>query len=226
MNESKTVYVVDDDEGVLLSVKALLAQHGYQVHCYLSAGQFLDEAPTDRPGCVVTDVAMPEISGSELQQRLLAADSVLAVVIVTGVADVPMAVALMEGGAVTLLEKPYNHVALLDAVERGLAVSRERWERRRGDEAALERLAMLTDEERQVMEWMLAGQPNKAIARRLDLSMRTVDRRRQAVLGKMEVKSVPELALLLGQTRSLQPSPHMRGRGAGLGRDAERTQHR
>jgi FixJ family two-component response regulator len=103
MNETTTIYVVDDDEAVLLSVKAMLGQHGYQSRGYLSAKQFLAEAPTDCPGCVITDLQIPEISGVELQQRLLAANSLLSVVVVTGVADVPTAVALMERGAITLL---------------------------------------------------------------------------------------------------------------------------
>jgi FixJ family two-component response regulator len=205
MNESATIYVVDDDDAVLLSVKALLSQHGYEVRCYMSAGQFLAEAPVDSPGCVITDVQMPGISGMELQQRLLAAKSLLSVIVVTGVADVPTAVALMESGAVTLLEKPYDHNDMLSAVERGLTASRERWEQWQEEQYALERLATLTDDERHVMKCMLAGQPNKAIASRLDLSMRTVDRRRQAVLEKMGVTTVPELALLLGTTRLSPP---------------------
>jgi FixJ family two-component response regulator len=125
-------------------------------------------------------------------------------VVVTGVADVPTAVTMMENGAVTLLEKPYDHAELLHAVERGLAASRERWEQKHDAESVRERLSTLTDNERSVMECMLAGQPNKAIAHRLDLSMRTVDRRRQAVLEKMGARTVPELALLLGTTRLSQ----------------------
>src|SRR5262245_24758757 len=128
MNESDPIYVVDDDEAVLLSVSAVLKQHGYVSTCYSSATSFLNVAPLERPGCVITDVQMPQISGIELQQRLLDANSPLSVVVVTGVADVPMAVALMESGAVTLLEKPYNHYHLLNAVQRGLTASRARWE--------------------------------------------------------------------------------------------------
>jgi two-component system response regulator DctR len=119
-------------------------------------------------------------------------------VVVTGVADVPTTVAMMERGAVTLLEKPYNHDDLVRAVERGLAVSRERWLQKLNQKSVVERLATLSEDERRVMECMLTGQPNKAVAHRLELSMRTVDRRRQAVLEKMGVRTAPELALLLG----------------------------
>ena len=210
MTDAATIYVIDDDQAVLLSVKALLSQHGYQVRCYLSAREFLDDAPLDRCGCVVTDVQMPDINGIELQQRLLAAKCLLSVVVVTGVADVPMAVTLMESGAVTLLEKPYDHNDLLHAVERGLAASRVRWQQRQQEQEVLDHLAMLTDEERRVMELMVAGKPNKAIARGLELGMRTVDRRRQSVLEKMGVETVPELALLLGTAGAAEPGSRAR----------------
>ena len=205
MSEPTTIYVVDDDEAVLLSVKAMLSQHGYESRGFLSAEEFLAEVVSDLPGCVVTDLQMPNISGVELQQRLLEVNSVLSVVVVTGVADVPTAVKLMERGALTLLEKPYNHTDLIRAVERALTVSRERWLQRKNEQTALDRLATLTDQERRVMECMLTGQPNKTIAHRLQLSMRTVDRRRQAVLEKIGVRTVPELALLMGNTRFSQP---------------------
>ncbi len=202
MTDADAVYIVDDDEAVLLSVKAMLSQHGFQSRGYLSANEFLAEAPTDCPGCVITDLQMPEVSGVELQQRLLAAKSYLAVVVVTGVADVPTTVTLMEQGAITLLEKPYDHNKLVLAVERGLSLSREQWLRARSEQSTRLRLLSLTEEESQVMQCMLTGQPNKAIAHRLGLSMRTVDRRRQAVLEKMAVKTAPELGLLLGQIRN------------------------
>lgn len=198
MTAAEYVYVVDDDEAVLLSVKAILTQHGYQVQCFLSAEAFLAEIPSNVSGCAITDVQMPGMDGVELQQRLKAARSLLSVVVVTGVADVPLAVTMMERGAVTLLEKPYDHIDLLDAVAKGIGASRKRAELISGEETVQQRLATLTDEELQVMECMLADRPNKAIAHVLDLSMRTVDRRRRAVLDKMKVKSVPELALLIG----------------------------
>jgi len=201
MTNTDNVYIVDDDEAVLLSVKAMLSEHGYQSRGYLSAKDFLADTPIDCPGCVITDLQMPEISGVELQQRLLAARSFLMVVVVTGVADVPTAVALMESGAITLLEKPYNHTELVAAVERGLSRSRERWIQAHDEQSTRQRLESLTEDERQVMDCMLTGQPNKAIAHRLRLSMRTVDRRRQAVLEKMGVRTAPELGLLLGAMR-------------------------
>jgi len=145
MIESNAVYIVDDDEAVLLSVKAMLSQHGYQSRGYLSANEFLADAPTDGPGCVITDLQMPVVSGIELQQRLFAANSFLSVVVVTGVADVPTTVALMEQGAITLLEKPYDHNKLVLAVERGLTLSRAQWLRARGEESLRQRLESALD---------------------------------------------------------------------------------
>ncbi len=198
MTEAEQVYVVDDDEAVLLSVKAILSQHDYRVHCFSTAEAFLSAMPADAPGCVITDVQMPGMDGVELQQRLQAFHGLFSLVVVTGVADVPLAVTMMQRGAVTLLQKPYDHIDLLDAVAKGIAASRKRAESLRNKETVQRRLATLSGEERQVMECMLADRPNKAIAQSLDLSMRTVDRRRRAVLDKMKVKSIPELALLLG----------------------------
>jgi FixJ family two-component response regulator len=206
MSDSYPIYVVDDDEAVLMSVQAMLSQHGYACQCYLTAGEFFRQATTDAPGCVITDLQMPEISGVELQQRLVAMDSPLAVVVVTGVADVPTTVSLMERGAITLLEKPYNHDDLVRSVERGVSLSRERFMQKQNHRSVRERLETLSDDERRVMDCMLTGQPNKAVAHRLELSMRTVDRRRQAVLEKMGVRTAPELALLLGSA-GITPPP-------------------
>jgi two-component system response regulator FixJ len=201
MIKNNYVHVVDDDEAVLLSVQAVLGQHGYQVSCYSSAEQFLAEAPLDGPGCVVTDVQMPGIDGIELQCRLLEMECQFSSVVVTGVADVPTAVKLMQRGAITLLEKPYDHVDLLRAVEQGLVASLERWRQQRSKQSVQQRLATLTGEEGEVLSHMLAGKANKSVARTLAVSMRTLDRRRQAVLRKMGANSVPELALMLGAVR-------------------------
>src|SRR5262245_21520625 len=130
MSEPSTVYVVDDDPDVLRSVAALLGRSNYPVKCYSNAQRFLDDADLEAPGCVITDVQMPEIHGMELQRRLVSAASALMVIVVTGVADVPTTVTLMEAGAVTLLEKPYEQAELLRAVERALGLSHERWHRR------------------------------------------------------------------------------------------------
>jgi len=194
------VYVVDDDEIVLLSVKAILTQHGYGVQSFISAGEFLQSAALDEPGCVVTDLQMPQMTGVELQQRLVEEHSPLAVVVVTGVADVPTAISLMERGAITLLEKPYDPSALLRAVKRGLETSQANWQQRMAAQEMEQQLGTLTEEEREVLQHLLEGRSNKEVANTLHLSLRTMDRRRRAVLDKMHCESIPELALKLGST--------------------------
>jgi two-component system response regulator FixJ len=184
------------------------------VSCYSSAEQFLAQAPLNGPGCVITDLQMPGINGIEMQRRLLEMECPFSSIVVTGVADVPTAVKLMERGAITLLEKPYDHRALLHAVEQGLEASFDRWRRQQNERHVQQRLATLTEEESQVMSHMLAGKANKCVARALELSMRTVDRRRQAVLKKMGANSVPELALMLAAAGSIKcpvidPAPNL-----------------
>jgi len=199
MLESELVYVVDDDPAVVDSLAALLSMQGYQVECFSNGREFLDHADLTGAACLISDVQMPLVTGSELLERLNSLGSPISMIVVTGVADVPMAVALMEGGAVTLLEKPYDQAALLDAVKRALASSHQRRLRKLSENVVNERLQSLSDEEQSVLKLMLSGEPNKTISARLKLSMRTVDRRRQSILNKMQVGSLPELALLLGR---------------------------
>lgn len=199
MSDSNLVYVVDDDPAVLDSVEALLSQHAYTVQCFSNGRKFLDEADITSPACLISDVQMPIVDGAELLQRLNKLHSPISMIVVTGVADVPTAVALMESGAVTLLEKPYDQSVLLNAVNRALKASHNQWQKQQAEKSVHERLQSLSEEEHSVLKLMLAGEPNKNISSRLQLSMRTVDRRRQIVLTKMRVDSLPELALLLGR---------------------------
>jgi FixJ family two-component response regulator len=202
------IYVVDDDAAVLSSLQALLQAHGFEVQCYSSAEHFLSEVAINRRGCVVTDVSMPGMSGVDLVRRLHEAKSPLSIVVVTGVANVPMAVSLMEYGAVTLLEKPYDTERLVAAVNRGLTISGQQCEQWQREQDIQRRLSQLTDEERSVMDRLLADKPNKAISSELHLSLRTVDRRRQSVLEKLGVDSVPEMALMLGPLRQAEVARH------------------
>lgn len=194
----KAVYVVDDDGVVLQSTEVLLSQSGYQTKCYSSARDFLAETPLHSCGCLIADVQMPEMNGIQLMQHLSSAASTLAVIVISGVADVPTAVSVMQHGAATLLEKPYDPVDLLQAIDNALTRSCERWQRHEAERSLRNRLTALSAEELAVMKLMLRDEPNKAIANALGLSLRTVDRRRQAVLTKMRTESVPALATLLG----------------------------
>lgn len=197
MSPHKRVFAVDDDDAVLNSLLAIMRWHGYDAQGFLTAEDFLRESPLHEPGCVVADLQLPGIDGLELQQQLLAAQSPLALVVVSGAANIAAAVKFMENGAVTLLEKPYPEEALVAAIEKALTGSYTAHRQREQQQSVQTRLAALEPDERTVLDLMLADEPNKQIAYRLDMSMRTIDRRRRSVLEKMGVQSVPELATLL-----------------------------
>lgn len=195
--ERLTVYLIDDDPSVLHSQVELLTAIGRHVSSFLSAEAFLAELTDEPAGCVVTDLKMSGMSGLDLQQKLIARDSLLPVVVVSGHANVATTVQLMENGALTLLQKPYDAREFLDAVERALDQFVANRERTRQLTSIRQRLDTLTDEEMSVLRLMICGRPNKVISTELEISMRTVDRRRSIVLEKMQVESAPELARLV-----------------------------
>lgn len=198
--ETARVFIVDDDPQVLQTARGILEGRGLSVECYLSAEDFLEHAPPDDVvGCLVTDLNMPGMSGEALLQRVALTHPGLAVVVITGMADVAVAVRIMEGGAVTLLQKPYTAQAFVTAVQKALERSQAKWQSLRMHSSVQQRLDSLTENERQVMQLMVQGLPNKRIVLELGLSARTVDRRRAAVLQKMQVNSATELAALISR---------------------------
>lgn len=196
------VCVIDDEDAVRDLVREILELRGFDVRNFACGQEFLENFDESQTSCVVTDLRMPRIDGLELQQQLNAAGSIVSVVVLTGYADVRMAVRLMEDGALTLLEKPFQHDELTTAVQRAIAVTEARRARRDALRQIHGQLEQLTEDERAVLDCMIAGLPNKAIAMRLGLSMRTLDRRRQGVLTKMAVQSPTALAALVAQLRS------------------------
>jgi two-component system, LuxR family, response regulator FixJ len=201
-NSHEKVYVVDDDVSVLASVKAILAANGYEATCFSNVKEFLaDFSPYDI-GCVVTDLQMPGQDGLALQKRLTDLGSTLAIVFATGFATVPTTVQVMEQGAITLLEKPYDSVSLLNAVSRAISHSSQMFKHRKSVSTANAQLSLLTDEERKVMECVVQGLPNKQICRVLDMSLRTVERRRQTAIDKLGITSAAEFAVILATATS------------------------
>ena len=197
MVSAGNLFVVDDDKSVLESVKAVLNTFGYEPLCFLSGDQFLSEATLDSSGCVITDLQMPGIDGVRLQQHLNEIQSPLSVIVLSGTADVPTVVNVMRKGAFTLLEKPHSSKELIASVQSALDASNQYFQKQLLIKRVKGLLATLTDEERTVLKQMLAGMPNKNMATVMDIGMRTVDRRRQAVFTKMEVSTIAELATLL-----------------------------
>ncbi len=191
------VYLIDDDEAVLNSQLELLTAAGIQVQPYRSAESFLATMTPQSAGCVITDLKMSGMSGLELQRKLNASKSPLPLIVVSGHANVPTTVEVMENGAITLLQKPYDAHEFLDAVQRGLDQFVENRVRIAELKSIQKRLDTLSEAEMSVLELMIAGRPNKVISTELEISMRTVDRRRSIVLEKMRVDSAPELARLV-----------------------------
>lgn len=189
MQVSRRVYVVDDEPAVRESVAAVLEAAGYSVQSFASAVDFLKALPAAAGGVLVTDVRMPEVSGLELLRRLGDARARFPTVVLTGAADVPMAVECLKSGAVDFIEKPYPVDLLLGAVRAALA----QLEARAEGEAQAHRLASLSPRERQVLDGIIEGKSNKLIARDHGLSPRTVEAYRANLMDKLGVGSVAEL---------------------------------
>jgi two-component system response regulator FixJ len=193
MAEAPLVHIVDDDASVRDSLTVLLESAGFTVRAYDSAVAFLQASSDRTAGCVLTDVQMPELNGLELQRRMSEEDIRLPVIVMTGHGDVPIAVEAMKAGAADFLEKPFDDEQLLTAVTSAIEVS----QRVRDEAAAVadttKRLATLTPREREVLDHLVAGQPNKTIAYDLGSSPRTVEVHRARVMDKMGARSLPEL---------------------------------
>jgi two-component system, LuxR family, response regulator FixJ len=187
------VHVIDDDEAVRQSIEFLLRTSGVTARTYDSASAFLDVLPTIDSGCIITDVRMPGISGIDLLRHLGEMQIRIPVIVITGHGDVPLAVEAMKSGAVDFLEKPFEDDLLLRSVRSALNRSQEN-AARDAERAEVEaRLATLTNRERDVLEGLVAGKPNKIIAFDLAISPRTVEIYRANVMTKMEAASLSEL---------------------------------
>jgi two-component system response regulator FixJ len=207
MPGSSVVHVIDDDEALRESLAFLLGTAHLRVRTYESATAFLDALPRAEPGCIITDVRMPGISGVELLRRLKSLEAAFPVIVITGHGDVPLAVDAMKLGAVDFLEKPFEDDALIAAVQS--ALGRHEHDARRAAEKAetFERIASLSARERQVLEGLVAGNPNKTIAFDLGISPRTVEIYRANVMTKMKATSLSDLVrmALLGGLLSASP---------------------
>jgi two-component system response regulator FixJ len=206
MAETALVHVVDDDPAVRDSLGLLLASAGFEVRSYDSAAALLQALPHSATGCVLTDVRMPELDGLALQRRLTQLGIRLPVIVMTGYRDVPIAVEALKAGAMDFLEKPFDDTQLLAAVSGALEAS----QRARDEAAAVAeigaRLASLTPRERQVLERLVTGQPNKTIAYDLGSSPRTVEVHRARVMEKMGARNLPELVRMTLAAEGALPS--------------------
>jgi len=193
MSPEATVFVIDDDPAVRESLQWLIESVGLSVETYATAQEFLDAFDRGRPGCLVLDVRMPGISGLDLQDQLASQQVRIPVIIITGHADVPMAVRAMKAGVVDFIEKPFSDELLLDRIRAALELDariRVNQSHRSEVEAYF---AQLTPREREVMGLVVGGKSNKQIAADLGLSQKTVEVHRAHVMQKMHAESLAEL---------------------------------
>jgi FixJ family two-component response regulator len=198
-----TLFVVDDDPRARAGVAALASSLSIVCEHYASAEEFLERLDPVRSGCLLLDYRLDGTNGLDLQEELLRRGNAMPVIFISAYADVPMAVRAMQNGALTVLEKPYRDDLLVEAVRRGLEMdnmSRQAATRRN---LTARRLNSLDDREREFMELMITGTPNKNIARILSVSHRTADRIRATIYEKMGVESAAEVASLVAEVRAV-----------------------
>lgn len=206
MSSRPTVYVIDDDDAVRDSVAFLLQTADIAVRTFESAAAFLAALPLADAGCIITDVRMPDIDGIELLRRLKGMNVTAPVIVITGHGDVPLAVEAMKIGAADFLEKPFDDTALLDAVQGALGQGEQALAQNAERQDIATRLAALSTRERQVLDGLVAGHPNKTIAFDLGISPRTVEIYRANLMSKMQASSLSNLvrmALIAGVTDEL-----------------------
>jgi len=203
------IFVVDDDDAVRQSLEFLLSTAGIKSRGFESGKAFLDALPQIDSGCVITDVRMPEITGIELLKQVRRQKPDLPVIVITGHGDVSLAVEAMKIGAVDFLEKPFDDDILIAAVKSALNNVADSGRRNAELGEINEKLAALSNRERQVLEGLVAGQPNKMIAFDLGISPRTVEIYRANLMTKMAANSLSDLvrmamqAGILGETRKV-----------------------
>ena len=208
MPDSQLIHVIDDDDAVRHSLAFLLTSSGFEVKQHDSAAAFLEAGIPAKAGCIITDVRMPGLSGVELLEKLDVAGCRIPVIVVTGHADVPLAVEAMKLGAADFLEKPFDDEALMGAIRTCLSRAQETQKLDAVREDVEERIATLSHREHQVLEYLVAGHANKTIAYDLGISPRTVEVYRANVMTKMKAASLSELvrmALLAGLGTEISP---------------------
>jgi len=192
-DQRPTAYVVDDDESIRALWRWLMESNGIAVKTFATAAAFIESYRSGDAGCLVLDLKLPGMSGLELQQYLNRKDIEIPIVFVTGHGDVPAAVSALKGGAVDFIQKPFSHREVLSIIEKAFQRDAEIREKHARLSIIASRLATLTEREREVLQRVIEGKPNKIIAGELDISMKTVEFHRAKVMEKMGVTSVAEL---------------------------------
>jgi len=202
-NQNATIHIVDDDPSTLKYLSELVETLDFKSKTYLSANEFLENYTDDGLGCLVLDLRLPGISGLELQQQLAGNNIDLPVIMISGFGDISTAVKAMKAGVLDFLEKPFRGQDLIDLIHN--AVNKHKLDREKinSQNKALQRINSLTQREKEVMQHVVAGTLNKDIAKKLEISIKTVEVHRANVMDKMKVSSVADLvraSLLANET--------------------------
>jgi len=191
------VYVVDDDDAIRAALRLLLKSVGLAATTLPSAQEFLASYSPQQPGCLILDVRMPGMSGLELQQQLNLRGAIIPVIFITGHGDVPMAVEAMQQGAFDFLQKPFRDQDLIDRIQRALAKDQSERAQLEERDRIKERMESLTAREREVLDLVTSGKPNKIMAADLGVSQRTVEIHRSRVMEKMGASSLAQLVRMV-----------------------------
>lgn len=198
-NSEFTVFLVDDDAGLLKALARLLRVHGYRVQTFGSPFDFLANHDTDAPGCAVLDVSMPGLDGLGLQERLMDLGSQRPIIFLTGKGDVPTSVRAMKAGAIDFLTKPVSDKELLDTISRAVRTDCRLREKNAEVLSIEARLATLTPREREVLTHVVAGRLNKQIAGELGTVEKTIKVHRARMMDKLGIRTVADLVRLAGK---------------------------
>jgi len=192
-----TVFIVDDDEAVRNSLRLLLKSVGLAAVALPTAQEFLSKYDPRQPGCLILDVRMPGMSGLELQEQLNVRGAMIPVIFITGHGDIPMAVEAMQQGAFDFLQKPFRDQDLIDRIQRALTKDQTNRAELNEKSRVREHLQTLTPREREVLNLVTSGKPNKIMAADLGVSQRTVEIHRARVMEKMHASSLAQLVRMV-----------------------------
>lgn len=198
LDHTLLVYVVEDDDAVLRSFCALLSSHGYATVPCKSAEDFLKKRDPDKKACMLLDVRLPGMSGTKLQSHLAEIDDDIPIIVVTAHGDVPMAVQAMRAGAIDFIEKPTEADRLLESISMAENLLTNQAAPELPKQVVSERLARLTEREKEVLHHLLQGKLNKEIAAILGISQRTIEVHRSRIREKMQVRGIADLIRMLG----------------------------
>jgi FixJ family two-component response regulator len=206
-DSNSTVLVIDDDPDLRASVGRLLRSVGLEAELFASISDFLKSGPREGPTCLVLDVRLPGQSGLDLQRDLDSANRALPIIFITGHGDIPMSVQAMKGGAIEFLTKPFRDQELLDAIQLGLSLDRDRRENEKGLAALRDRFESLSPREREIVIQVARGRLSKQIAGDIGIAEATVKVHRSRAMRKMNARSLPELGRMADKLKLTPEKP-------------------